>query len=362
VSVELELVAAGDDRVESIWRALEVPARPAYFLSWGWVENWLACLPREARPELAVLTCSGAPVAACFLGRRLTRAHHLLPSRAMFVNATGIARFDELTVEHNGILRAPGGPSLRALFARLAGECDEPVLPAIDASELAGPGEGETVRIDREVPAPFVDLERVRASHDGYVALLGPATRAQLRRARRHAGELVLEVARDAGHALAIYDELVALHGAAWRARGLPGAFADPWFDSFHRRLIASRHASGELELSRVTVAGRTLGGLYNLVSNGRVLSYQSGFDYGDDPHAKPGYLCHALAIEAAARAGHAKYDFLGGEARYKHDLATDETRLVWARLQRQLLRFAVEDRLRGWKRAATAATKDLRR
>ena len=42
-------------------------------------------------------------------------------------------------------------------------------------------------------------------------------------------------------------------------------------------------------------------------------------------------------------------YDLLGGDARYKQNIATDETRLLWVRVQRRRLQFALEDRARTW-------------
>ena len=47
--------AADDPRARQIWCELEARADAPYFLSWGWIENWLACLPPSARPELAVI-------------------------------------------------------------------------------------------------------------------------------------------------------------------------------------------------------------------------------------------------------------------------------------------------------------------
>jgi CelD/BcsL family acetyltransferase involved in cellulose biosynthesis len=178
--------------------------------------------------------------------------------------------------------------------------------------------------------------------------------RAQLRRAQRGFGELSLDVAADEREAADIYGELVRLHGLRWRARGQPGAFADPWFDRFHRRLIAERFRHGEIQLLRLRAGATTLGCLYNLVAGGRVLFYQSGLESFADPHLKPGYLCHAAAIRHNAAAGHAVYDLLAGASRYKQSLATDEVELVWARIQRPLCRFAIEERVRVWKRAVT--------
>ncbi|MEO7729674.1 MAG: GNAT family N-acetyltransferase [Kofleriaceae bacterium] len=350
----LALLDAGDREVEPIWRALEAAARPVYFLTWGWVSTWLAQLPVEARPQLAVVRQGATAVAACFLGRRRLLRHGVVPTRTRYLNATGLPQFDELCIEHNTMLCVPGVAwPLQALIDGLPADWDELALPAIDATPLAPP-DGYQLVIDREVAAPYVDLAKVRAAGD-YLSLLGGNTRAQIRRARRLVGPCELEVARTPADALEIYDELVALHTASWRRRGEPGAFADPWFERFHRRLIIERFAHGETQLLRLRAGGKTLGCVYNLVAHGRTLFYQSGLADAADPRVKPGYVCQAAAIEHAAAAGGAIYDFLGGDARYKASLSTGASRLIWARVQRRLVRFALEERARHLRRAFLA-------
>jgi CelD/BcsL family acetyltransferase involved in cellulose biosynthesis len=352
---QLELVDPHAARAEAIWRDLERTARPAYFLTWGWIENWLAMLPRGEAPALAVIRDAGAITGAFFLGRRLLFRHHVLPSRAAFVNATGVPHVDELCIEHNGILGT--GCSLARLIELLPRDWDELFLPGVDREtfrDLDVP-RGYRVRVVRAIPSPFVDLEQVRATGD-YLTLMSSNTRAQIRRARRHIGACQLDVATSLGSALAIYDELVALHSASWRARGEPGAFGDPWFDRFHRRLIDRRFEHGEIQLARLRSGPATIGCLYNLVAGGRVLFYQSGLAAFADPVIKPGLLCHAAAIEHNAGAGHLVYDLLGGTARYKASLATGATQLAWLCVQRARLRFAIEDRMRDLKHAVAGA------
>jgi CelD/BcsL family acetyltransferase involved in cellulose biosynthesis len=350
----LEIADPHGPRTETIWRDLERAARPAYFLTWGWIENWLAMLPRDEAPALVMIREAGRIVGAFFLGRRRLLRHHLLPSRAAFLNATGLERRDELCIEHNGVLGRGG--SLASLVELLPDDWDELFLPGVDLEafrELDVP-HGYQVRIEHQVPSPFVDLARVRATGD-YLALLSANTRSQIRRARRRVGPCELEVAGAVGDALAIYGELTALHAASWRARGEPGAFADPWFDRFHRRLIARRFAHGEIQLARLRAGSTTIGCLYNLVAGGRVLFYQSGLAAFADPVVKPGMLCHAAVIAHCAERGHGAYDLLGGHGRYKASLATDETRLAWLCVQRAHLRFALEDRVRDWKHTVAA-------
>lgn len=356
---QLEIIDPYTPHAEAIWRELERDHRPGYFLTWGWVENWLAMLPRDEAPGLAILREGGAIVGAFFLARRAQVRHGLLPSRGAFINATGVQRRDELCIEHNGILGR--GLSLARLVELLPPDWDELFLPGVDQADFADHTvrPGYRVRVARATPAPFVDLTRVRTSGD-YLRLLSSNTRSQIRRAQRRAGACTLDVAATLEEALAIYDELIALHTASWQGRGEPGVFADPWFERFHRRLIEQRFAHGEIQLLRLRNAQGTIGCLYNLVSSGKVLFYQSGLATFDDPVMKPGYLAHAAAIARCAAAGHEVYDFLGGTARYKASLATDSTQLAWLCVQRARLRFALEDRARGVKHAVARLRREL--
>jgi hypothetical protein len=354
----LEFLDPHSSRVEGVWRGLEALANPPYFLSWAWVENWLACLPRDEAPALGVLTTDGAPTGAFFLGSRRVVRHHVVPSRALFLNTTGVSTWDSLCIEHNAVLCAPSARlELATLLDLLPARWDEIFLPALDRDAFADwsdsvPHAHYHVRVESEAAAPFVDLERVRGAPGGHLSLLSVNTRAQIRRAERAFGELSIEVGADERHAIDIYDELIRLHAQSWHERGQRGAFADPWFDQFHRLLITRRLPYGEIQLLRFRSRGSTIGCLYNLIAGGRVLFYQSGIQRFEDPHLKPGYVCHSEAVRYNAAAGHAVYDLLAPRQRYKDSLATGQKDLVWLRVQRPLARFAAEEHLRHWKRA----------
>ena len=341
--MELELVDPYSPRAQRIWNELECRS---FFLSWGWVENWLACLPADRAPRLAVLHEDGRVAAACFLGQRLTIRHRIIPSRSIYLNATGVPRLDDLWIEYNGLV----GDELpvTVLIDALPGGWDELVLSGLREQAFGGVIEASharyRIKLERRVPAYFIDLASVRSG--GYLPLLSGQTRNQIRKAQRLAGDISIEVAATERTAIEIYEELCALHAAQWRAKGEPGAFADPWFDRFHRRLISKRFASGELQLVRVRGTAGTIGCIYNFVWQGRVLQYQSGFAPFEDARLKPGFICHTAAIDHCATAGLAIYDLLGGEMRYKKSLSTGVGWLLWCRVQRRRLRFAFEDRV----------------
>lgn len=331
-------------RTGEIWTSL--PAG-SFFTSWGWIGNWLACLPADVAPRLLTIREGERVVAAGCLGERRGMRRGVIPIRSLHLNATGVARFDDLIIEYNGLIGRE--PALVGLLDQLSAELawDELVMPGVRETSFGGIAELDgryRLQFERRSPVYFVDLDAVRAK--GYLPLLSSNTRNQVRRAHKAAGAIALEVARDAAEAIAIYDELRALHAAHWRERGQPGAFADPWADRFHRRLIATRFPAGEIQLLRVRAGGATVGCLYNFVWQGRVLQYQTGFRAPADARDKPGYVCHAAAIEHCATAGLAIYDFLAGDHRYKDSLSTGSGQLAWCKVQRPRWRFAIEDRL----------------
>ena len=131
---------------------------------------------------------------------------------------------------------------------------------------------------------------------------------------------------------------MAALHQQYWIGRGKPGAFAEPFFGRFHHALIHRAAAGQSVDLMRIAAGDRIVGYLYNFVQDGWVAAYQSGFAFGPDADIlRPGLVCHLMAIEHYRRAGRQRYDFLGGEARYKRSFADMEIALLWAEVRHKL-------------------------
>lgn len=347
----LDLLAPSDPAVERIWRALEAHAQPSsYFLSWGWISNWLAALPADQRPALAVMHDGHEPSAAFFLAQRRVRRNLVLQSNALYFNATGSTKHDDLGIAHNGMLAAPGARrSLAHVLELLPADWDELHLPAVDRTtfdDLAPSSPVATrykVRLEREAMAPYVDLDAVRTIDGGYAALLSASMRTRLHQTCSRLPEVHVEVASDLAQATDIFDELIRLHAREAAARRKRGAFADAAVETFHRRLILERLAHGEIQLLRVRSGSMTLGCLYNFVYQGGVRSYQGGFMSPHDANIEPALVTRAAAVEYNARAGHRRYHV------DDETLATGAHRLVWLTIERPLGWLSIEDTARRW-------------
>jgi hypothetical protein len=316
-------------------------------------------------------------VAACFVGRRDLRRARVIPSRALYLNATGYPELDGIMVEHNRwLVRPPHRMPLSQLLRYMPHDWDELFLNAVEEDSLEGPSSfecGSRLRALETKPCPLVELQKVRDSRGEYLSLLGAETRSQIRRSlRRYAadGPVTSDIATTAEQAWSIFGELCRLHEQAWRARGKAGSFTQPFVRRFHERLIQERFEHGEIQLIRTRAGDTTIGCLYNFVWNGTVSYYQSGIFYTDDNRLKPGLVCHAEAVRLNAQLGHTVYDLLGGASRYKRSLATRIGSLQWATVQQRRPQFVVEDglrllrdRYRSLRRQGTEATKtaDLR-
>jgi hypothetical protein len=295
------------------------------------------------------------------IGRSPVRHARVILARALHLNATGDPDYDNVAIEYNGFLVERGlERSVLRCCVRLLSEdrdWDEWVLPGMADRDLI-----ESLRspepwqsVETRKPSYYVDLKALRESGTKYRDALSRNTRYQVRRTSSEfekLGKLTLDVAGTLDEALAILAELEHLHQARWTARELPGAFASKFFSDFHRRFVRNGFPSGIVQLMRVRAGTKTLGCLYNFVYRGRVLFYQSGFDYSlETRHNSPGLVTHVMAIDYNSALGHDIYDFLAGKARYKEQLSTHSFDMSWISMRRPRLRYRIADWLQAQKR-----------
>ena len=282
----------------------------------------------------------------------------ILTARALRLHESGEPALDSLYIEHNGLVaeRAMPTPSGRRCSVCSPGAAPGTSWPwavwSADTAELCHRG-GARARLPGVVRqrrrAAHLDLAALRRSGRGLADAAEPQHTPPTHRARRlyaAIGPLALRAASTADEALAMLEQLKALHQRSWRRRGQPGCFATPFFETFHRDLIRDRFRHGEIQLLCAAAGDRAIGYLYNFAYGDRIYAYQSGFDYAADGRLKPGLVTHALAIEQAMREGYAIYDFMAGENRLKASFASHWRDIVW-------LRAARRRPLSGWNDAA---------
>ena len=115
----------------------------------------------------------------------------------------------------------------------------------------------------------------------------------------------------------------------------------------------------GPCELTWLVVRGEPVAAMYNVRRGGKVSFYQCGRKTGPAQRGPPRRRAALQAIRSAIEGGLREFDFLGGEATYKRQLATGSRPLVRLRIARpgllelgRRLAGRVKDRLRPhWRR-----------
>lgn len=344
-----------------LWLDLERRSVCSFFQTWAWVGCWLRHLPSGLAPQVLSVSIGSQVVGLGVLVFRHETRHRILVADTFHLNQTGDPHIDTLALEYNGLLidRRIAKSSAESCCLRWLVENEDSWDEwHLDGLELAT--SEAWVRAAREFDllnrvrakkrCDYVDLMVVRQSEGGYLGSLSRNTRYQIRRAMRlydSSGPLSIVAAREPTEAAQFLDDLRELHQASWCRRGHRGAFADGFFDRFHRDLVEAQFNSGMIQLLGIWAGTRIVGYLYNFVKDGRVYAYQSGFNYDDDPRFKPGLVSHCLAIQHYASQGAKIYDFMAGNSRYKRNLGTDFVEMIWLTLQRPRPSLRIENGLR---------------
>ena len=330
------------NRIRSDWNPLLASSgSKSAFMAEPWVSTWIEVFGPELKPECWLF--EDAERLACGIVLVSLRRERVagLSVMSAYLNATGEGL---LEAEHNAVVCRPG------FFEGVVCALVTTLLDAgVELLRLRGFCSADAQEIGRQWPKGprwgfrsndyFVDLSVVRQDGKPYLASLSRNTREKVRKSQRiyEASKGALDctrIKRGSSQYDAVFREMCDLHQARWVGRNRAGAFADPRVRDFHDRL--SQISASDLELVRITSGLQTVGVLYMLLHEGRVNFYQSGLCYVSDGRCKPGLVAHVLAIQVYADAGHAEYDFLGGdpgEVRYKQSLSNAQRELAWQNL-----------------------------
>ena len=297
------------------------------FLTWEWMYAWWTHLRERSRLNLFVVRIGGELVGIAPL--RVTRRPLTWFSSLEFLGTGAgsdyldlIVRrgFEAVVVEALADALESEGLALRlshlpvgSLASRLARQLEHGGWTAHEA-------EGGV--------CPVIRL----AGHtwDSYLASLGPAHRANVRRRIRavtRSFDVRFERVVSSTDRLDALSLLETFHRRPRDDGRGSTAFGTPDLQAFHRDATSRALDAGDLRLYRLDLDGQTAGVMYAFAVNQRFYFYQHGFDerYRKD---SLGLVLMALTIRAAIDEGALEFDLLYGVESYKR-LWTSDTRLL---------------------------------
>jgi len=346
------------------WDALlERSATNEPMLSPEWLLPWWEVYGRGTGRRLRVGAWFDGDrlVGLVLLQARTCRYRGVVPFRCLEFLGADVDEKDGVCSEYLNVLVERGAESaiipafIVALRDGSFGSWDELILGALEGSlPLSGEIETALTAIDWSVQketittAPFI---RLPASWEEYLQKLGRHRRVIVKSQRDFdqwaKGDAQFHRADDSATLAEGLRILRALHAERWNEDGKDGAFHSPRFSAFHELVMPALLKRGALILTWMTVNGTPVSCKYSIRWNGKHYFYQSGRSMGLPPQVRVGIVLHAFGIRDAIHSGCREYDFLGGEAQYKSQLAPECRPLVQLRVVRsrgrERLRLAAE-------------------
>lgn len=316
------------------WHELESRADLSFFTSWNWISAWLDLLPDRNAARAIVAEMDGRRVGLGVVVEGKARLLKTFRIRAWRLHTAGIFELDDLSIEYNDFLmdRAVADSVRTTMLNWLVWHAPKGIVEIRGSSAaIRDLAEGPSPKmVARRVPLTsyLISLDDARAREGGYLSMISANVRTQIRRSLKAyaaKGPVSVEEAADASQALEYLERLRAMHDRRWSERGVQSGFArDQLARRFHETLIRQGFPRGEIQMLRISVGEEALGYLYNFVFRGVISYYQSGLNFDlIEKYGRPGLVCHTLAIEHNMKLGHACYDLLAGDYRYKASLAT---------------------------------------
>lgn len=346
------------------WKALERLSKPSVYLSWQWMGVWLSVY----QPRFSVLrvTDCGKLIGLGLVTESTERRHGILVSRCLRLHQTGYRSEDQICIEYNGFLAEKDreievGQAAIEYLKQSRANWDEIVIGAVESDYVQKLAKASALasHIRWESPSYGVDLRYLRFGNQAYLATLSRNTRHQIRRTHRlyeGSGSVVLERPKTVDEAEFIFNSITPLHFARWGSGQGESAFGNPEFMRFHHQYIRMHWEQGGGDLIVLKAGDETLAIFYNLVYGNRVYFYLAGIKAEKDNKLKPGLLGHSLCIQDYLDQGFDYYDFMGGQDRYKAQLAQPHYHLVKIGLQRDCWKLKAERAARAlkhrWSRA----------
>ena len=215
--MQLKLLDISKDlkEIREIWTQLSSESNNSYFLSWGWMENWIKSLPNHNQIMFIVIYENKAPCIAFFLGKNKITRNHIIKSRGLFLNTSGLPLFDSPLIEYNSMIyKRERDFSLEEILNVLPEEWDEFFMPGLDSDSFPGnrldqPINHYHIVKDAEGNSPYVDLDLVREKSGDYLSLLSANSRGQIKKSYRKLksiGKLTTEITKDSNSCMDIYN------------------------------------------------------------------------------------------------------------------------------------------------------------
>jgi len=286
--------------------------RPSPFMLHGWLTEWWRHHGEGAQLSVTVAREDGRLVAALPLVVRRRAGLRV----ASFMGEHAAVLPDLLLAED-------ADPSVGPQLAWLAPEhCDVVDFHGLPAGSRIAEAFPTRLSLIERIEAPVLDIS---AGWDEVYRTKTNSKKRNLHKRRRRQlgelGEVTAITARELPELEPALEEAFRLHAARWNGRPDGSCFATPAGQRFNRSVLRRLAALDVARITLLQLDGRAIAFHYWFAMAGCMYVHRLAFDPAVGRFS-PGLVNTLDAIEAAGNEGLTRVEFLGGDERYKVELA----------------------------------------
>jgi CelD/BcsL family acetyltransferase involved in cellulose biosynthesis len=353
------------DKIEIEWKRLEACAKNSIFTSWYWIASWLKLI--EYKTQLIQVTFKDEIVGLAFLSE-YEQTKYGFKAKQLWLNRTGDISLDKIWHEYNDILCQAGMEhSIRAAvleyFENTLIQFDEFIVGASNNNIAQTPISNQLMQhTSWKTNSYSAKLTPEFSNWHSYLQTLSKNSRYQIKRTAKLFGgieNISITRAQSTDEALIFLQAVGEYHKIRWANQN--SGFKNQFFINFHQQFIKEHFDSNIIDILKFHDGDKIFCYLYNFIYKGTVYFYLSGIEYTPDNRLKPGLLSHSMAIAYYAGLQYKKYDFMGGEGRYKDSLSNHKGKMIISNFRRKNLPFLLSHKLRKIKGTCARAINQLR-
>jgi hypothetical protein len=339
-------------QAERYWKALEKRVTTVPLVcTWGWVSTWIECYGDIVPYSFCVGFMNEQAVGITLITKEVKR-YLPFPVNAYHLGTQGEPLKDWIHMVNNNVLAVETEYQafIDTLAETLMKHYTWEEFLVDDANPFFSSALKKTLTHYRFTvkeciqASNIVDLAFLRRTGKTVMENFSHDTRYQIRRNLKEFEGLEVEYAETLSQAESILYELITLHQEAFRKKGKRGSFSSQRFTAFHKALLRKMFPTGSIILFRARSKRLgTIGCFYLFNDNGTAFGYLAGLtDFSDieietinSKRLKPGFVMHALCMQACLEHGINEYNFSVGNEPYKDELASDYRSLVTLKIQK---------------------------
>lgn len=305
------------------WFTLEQRVDSNLFLSWAWINSWLA----SAQSDLILVEAlENKQIVGLALFTQVERkVLGIFTVKRWLLHRTGKCEDDQPWIEYNNFLAVNEYVQRQMADAVMKSSHWQELIIGMAERTTLLPFDNADLKHHIVLKSKGYKVDFKQIDQDYSLQVLSKNCRQKIKKnisLLENIGHIDFEIITDKNKILSRMATISAFHIERWQKTATKSGFENSKFRHFLQALI-NNECNVQAHLSCLKVGNIEVAYLLNFIVNQKVYFYLSAIDQKFEPMINKGIILHYQTVEYYYQQGYLQYDFLLGDHRFKTSLST---------------------------------------